>query len=103
MAREQRNIVVQTIGEQIRVGLKFGDTVYCIDADATRTINTRLVESPSTFEDMLLGSGDELLIGDTASRPATPSAGLQYYDTDLVKPIWFNGADWTDSAGTVLV
>lgn len=34
--------------------------------------------------------------GDTASRPALPNINNQYFDTDLDKPVWFNGTDWVD-------
>lgn len=40
--------------------------------------------------------------GDTASRPASPAIAQQYYDTTLGLPIWFNGTDWTNAAGTVV-
>lgn len=38
--------------------------------------------------------------GATSDRPTTGIyAGYQYYDTDLKKPIWYNGSAWTDSTG----
>lgn len=40
--------------------------------------------------------------GDTASRTAHATTGHMYFDTDLGKPIWFNGSDWVDSTGTVV-
>ena len=41
--------------------------------------------------------------GDTASRPSTSlQVGQQYFDTDLGIPIWWNGTDWIDAAGTVV-
>ena len=101
MAREQKNIVVQTIHEQIRASLKYGDTVYCTDVGATRVISLGMMESPSTFADMLEGSGDETLIGDVAARPIAPTVGLQFYDISLSKPIWYDGADWKDAANVV--
>lgn len=40
----------------------------------------------------------------TASRPsaATAGAGANIYDTTLGKPIWSNGVDWKDAAGTTV-
>lgn len=40
----------------------------------------------------------------TAGRPAATSvlAGTQFYDTTLHKPIWSDGTNWRDSAGTVV-
>lgn len=36
------------------------------------------------------------------TRPATPIKGQYHFDDTLNKPIWYNGANWTDSAGTVV-
>jgi hypothetical protein len=41
--------------------------------------------------------------GTTAARPtATATQGQFYFDTTLVKPIWYNlaGAHWVDATGT---
>ncbi len=40
-----------------------------------------------------------ILIGYTTSRPTTPDYGCQYYDTNISKPIWWNGSEWVDSLG----
>jgi hypothetical protein len=40
--------------------------------------------------------------GTTADRPVSPKIGHYYFDTDINKPIWFNGTDYTDSAGTIV-
>jgi hypothetical protein len=37
--------------------------------------------------------------GTTLQRPATPIMGQYYFDTTLVIPIWWNGTNWTNSAG----
>lgn len=37
--------------------------------------------------------------GKTEDRPANADKGFQYYDTDINKPIWWNGSKWTDSTG----
>jgi hypothetical protein len=43
-------------------------------------------------------------VGTTSTRPTTGLvAGLsQHFDTDLGKPIWWNGSVWKDSAGTTV-
>ena len=38
----------------------------------------------------------------TANRPAGISTGYMGFDTDLGKPIWWNGADWVDATGTIV-
>ena len=40
--------------------------------------------------------------GPTANRPGTPESFMMYFDTDLNKPIWYNGTDWVDSTGTIV-
>ena len=41
--------------------------------------------------------------GATADRPAASLyTGQYYFDTDLGIPIWYNGSDWVDAAGTVV-
>lgn len=41
--------------------------------------------------------------GETASRPTEQlQVGQLYFDTDLGLPIWWNGSDWIDAAGTVV-
>lgn len=39
---------------------------------------------------------------DTSNRPAGVPAGYMGFDTDLGKPIWWNGADWVDATGTIV-
>ncbi len=41
-------------------------------------------------------------IGDTLNRPISPFVGQQYYDTDILQPIWYNGTEWTDALGNKL-
>lgn len=38
--------------------------------------------------------------GNTASRPSSPVVGLQYFDTSLGYPIYYNGSIWVKSDGT---
>ena len=42
--------------------------------------------------------------GTTAERPtlATTDAGYLYFETTLARPIWWTGATWVDSTGTVV-
>ena len=40
--------------------------------------------------------------GVTASRPTSPIAGQQFFDTTLGTPIWYNGSAWVNSSGTVV-
>lgn len=40
--------------------------------------------------------------GKTENRPTNADKGFQYYDTDINKPIWWNGFSWTDASGTTV-
>ena len=42
------------------------------------------------------------IAGSTANRPTTAVLGQCYFDTDLNKPIWFNGTDWVDYTGATI-
>lgn len=37
--------------------------------------------------------------GATADRPGNPIKGEMFFDTDLGKPIWYNGTGWVDATG----
>ncbi len=40
--------------------------------------------------------------GTTASRPTPRGAGSMWFDTTLGKPIWHDGTNWVDAAGTIV-
>lgn len=40
--------------------------------------------------------------GTTESRPTSKYVGMQYFDTTLKKPIWWDGAKWIDAIGTTI-
>lgn len=40
--------------------------------------------------------------GKTEDRPTNADKGFQYYDTDINKPIWWNGFSWTDASGSTV-
>jgi hypothetical protein len=41
--------------------------------------------------------------GTTAERPTTDlQIGQQYFDTTIGRPIWWNGSNWINAAGTVV-
>ena len=49
-----------------------------------------------------VAKGQQILSGSTENRPAIVSIGIQYFDTTLSKPIWYNGASWVDSNGLIV-
>jgi len=43
------------------------------------------------------------VIGTTAQRPTVDLyVGKRYYDSTLMKPIWWNGINWTDATGATI-
>lgn len=42
------------------------------------------------------------LNGVTANRPTTSVVGQQYFDTTIGRPLFNNGTNWVDSAGSVV-
>lgn len=84
----------------------------CIQADPTTTMlyfkdNTSVVNSQSSFyAGSILVNNIDLSAelnwsnGATGSRPATPTTGQMYFDTDIGYAIWWNGAAWVDGTGT---
>jgi hypothetical protein len=41
--------------------------------------------------------------GDTASRPTNGlQIGQQYFDTTINRPIWWDGTNWINAAGTIV-
>jgi hypothetical protein len=41
--------------------------------------------------------------GATTARPSTSLAiGQQYFDTTIGRPIWWNGTNWINAAGTIV-
>jgi len=47
-------------------------------------------------------SGDFHYGGNTGSRPSSPLTYESYFDTQINKPIWWNGSNWIDSTGTTV-
>ncbi|MHA7967691.1 glycosyl hydrolase family 28-related protein [Paenibacillus sp. CAU 1782] len=43
-----------------------------------------------------------ILSGTTAQRPVWQTTGMNYFDTTLNKPIWWNGTNWVDATGTTV-
>ena len=42
------------------------------------------------------------LNGGTANRPTSSVIGQFYYDTDIHKPIWYDGVSFKDASGNVV-
>jgi hypothetical protein len=85
-----------------------GDTLY---SSSTGTLTTSITSSFVGYvTDSHVSSGTILASrlradaasGTTAQRPTTRALGFRYFDNDLGFPIWWNGADWVDSTGSVV-
>jgi len=86
--------VDQTNGDNVRIvgTLTLTNTIMGMDTNAT--LNNGAV----------IYYGDSPWSGTTASRPDmtynASGSNIPYFDTDLGKPIWYNGTAWVDSTGT---
>jgi hypothetical protein len=40
--------------------------------------------------------------GNSSNRPSSPSVAQPFFDTDIGKPIWWNGTDWVDAVGNIV-
>ena len=75
-----------------RVGTPLVDTIDIVSPMKTKTDNLT-VTNPVNLDNVELA----MLSGDTASRPTTNLfMGRRYFDTDLKRPIWYNGSAWSD-------
>jgi len=78
-----------TTDSTIKFGIGNGDD------DANRSNLIELREDGIIYIDKMVGT--------TAERPTlTKASSFSYLDTDLNKPIWYNGTDWIDAMGTVV-
>ena len=50
----------------------------------------------------LFDQATALQTGTTNQRPERPPVGTMYFDTDLKKPIWWNGSHWQDATGVIV-
>jgi len=44
----------------------------------------------------------DAMTGTTAQRPVAPVISQKYYDTTILKPIWWNGTVWKDGANATV-
>ena len=58
--------------------------------------------SPATYTPYRVPPPYRFPAGATADRPSSPPTGYAYFDTDLGKPIWWNGSAWVDSGGNTV-
>ncbi|MBP1997049.1 right-handed parallel beta-helix repeat-containing protein [Paenibacillus eucommiae] len=69
----------------------------CLEADGT--IRTVLDAAAITHNDK---EGTVVSSGSTGARPTGVPVGHFYFDTTLSKPVWWSGANWSDSSGAVV-
>lgn len=81
-------------GLTARDGTNYGEGLYIENRDTTG------YDSVITSENIGLATTPKS--GLTASRPATTVIGEFYFDTDLNKPVWFNGNVWVDATGATV-
>jgi len=81
-----------------KLKLEYGLNIY----------NDGTAELENSAPDVILSRGEKAITtieyvnlnGATANRPSSPNTGQYFFDTDLNKPIWYNGSSWVDANGT---
>ena len=97
MAKEQKNIVVQLVGDLIHESLGYGDSVYCVEANTTKYVTTSRSDSPGTFADL----PDSAVTTELATKLATDGSNAELPTSDPVVAgaLWSNVGIVTVSAG----
>lgn len=63
-----------------------------INAENLNKIEQGIADAHDLYDDLRQG-------GTSAQRPSDPEPHQQYFDTELGKPIWWNGSSWVDAMG----
>ncbi|MBP1994707.1 right-handed parallel beta-helix repeat-containing protein [Paenibacillus eucommiae] len=75
--------------------------LHCLEADGmVRTfMDTALDTAAITYNDK---EAAVVSSGSTGARPTGVPVGYFYFDTTLSKPVWWSGANWSDSSGAAV-
>jgi hypothetical protein len=73
-----------------------------IGAETPAGAQSKADEVESNAKDYTDTSSQPRQGGTTANRPSSPDNYEFYFDTDLNKPIWWNGSNWVDATGTTV-
>lgn len=107
------------VGQGLTIfGIGTSDDPYVINTDLSQLSQVLSVQDTPTVNLTLTGSGsivDPMVLTAVATpvpfpgyitggRPsaAAAGAGAYYYDLTLQKPLWSDGTQWRDAAGTVV-
>ena len=89
--------------------MSYGVAQYFVGLEGTTALFNDGVRINVLIPDLDDASPDTLITkeyvqdnGDATLRPASPSAGRFYFDTDLNKPIWYSGSSWVDATGATV-
>lgn len=81
--------------------LTIGSYIFWVDSTGRLRIKSSTPTSQDDGDVFVLGS-DLPSVDTTANRPGSPETGQQHFDTTLGQPIWYDGTNWIDSAGTTV-
>ena len=85
-----------------RINLSASEFLFAPSGQVRTPDNVRWIGSNVVVEKAPLFLPMPPVNGITADRTPNPEIGEEYFDTDLVKPIWWSGVDWVDSSGVVV-
>jgi hypothetical protein len=82
------------------VTLTLNGPFSAINADLSSVPLQSLVALAGATLDQITRTNQPNWSGATVNRPTAVFTGLQFFDTDLGYPIWWNGLIWVDATGT---
>ena len=90
---------VQLYGGSLQI---CGDSILNIACDHSSGVGEFSGCPSYSFDNNVSVLGNNVLTnqnGGTSSRPISPSTGQLYFDSDIGKPVWYNGTQWIDATG----
>ena len=92
------SIILNATGHTLNANTNSGLFVAPVRYDSTQT--QVLLYNSTTMEVVFANSATS---GPSTNRPTSGlSVGFQYFDTTLIKPIWYTGSGWVDATGTAV-
>lgn len=77
------------------------DSLNGLTGSVSLTAGSNITLTPSGNSIQIASTGGSIIpIGSV--RPPSPSAGQQFYDKNINKPIWYTGSAWVDATGNAV-
>ena len=84
----------QALLVEIEGTYKSGQIVFDTEYNKLKTYTSK-----GDFEEIVTRPFNKAIVGSSSTRPTSVPIGFQYFDTQILRPIWWNGSAWIDSTG----